>query len=324
MSDNTEMRVVADGEQGKEAPRLRICADDEEEVHAAPEDAAEAKPSKPGAGLLNRRKRKSTDKVVSMEDLAARIKKLQDEADQAEAVVKEMEATIVAKRDEAKAKRQEAARAASDFVKKQCEVALAKLEAAVPKRVTNPFFLFLSEERQSAEYVGFASSEVNRRISQKWAGLSEEGKKVYKDKFDVENKKWQEWGTSEEGKRILAERSDIIRQCKATQVEQLAEAMGPTEMSGSTPRLAEMEASLETPAKKKRASGAAVAAPAQSEPSLDEKIVALAEKADLLPQLKNLVSRPDVQALKKTSQELWDALLAHSGMVNATKRALLG
>jgi len=313
---------------------MQIATDDEEEVHVASggAEAAEettpskATPSKASAGPSPKRRRTAApkaQKATSMEELAARIKKLQDEADQAEAAVKEMEAAIGAKREEAKAKRQEAQKVASEFVKKQCEAELTKLEAAVPKRISNPYFLFSAEERQSSEFAGLNGSAINKRISQKWASLSEESKKEYKDKFEVENKKWADWGNSEGGKTILEERNAIIKQCKAAQVEQLAEAMGPSDESSATPSVDAR--SFETPTKKRRTSSGAAAAPLQqAEPILDEKVVAEAEQADLLAQLKNLASRPDVQALKKSSQEIWEALRAHSGMVNAAKRALLG
>jgi len=259
-----------------------------------------------------------------MEVLAARIKRLHDEADAAEAVVKEMESTIGAKCEEAKAKRLEAQKAASEFVKQQCEVALGKLDTAVPKRVSNPYFLFCAEARTSSEYTGLASSEINKRISQKWASLSEEGKKEYKDKFDVEKKRWLEWGSSEEGKKVLEERNEIIRQCKVAQVEQLAEAMDSANLKdppSAIRRVAETEArSLETPVKKARI----VVAPQEICVSLDDKVAEEAEKAGFAVQLCNLASRADVQALNKSSQELWDALRAHNGMVNAAKRALLG
>jgi hypothetical protein len=40
--------------------------------------------------------------------------------------------------------------------------------------------------------------------------------------------------------------------------------------------------------------------------------------------LLNLAARPEIQALKKSSQELLEALQGNGGMVNAAKRALLG
>merc|ERR1712196_522207 len=57
---------------------------------------------------------------------------------------------------------------------------------------------------------------------------------------------------------------------------------------------------------------------------LEEKVLEAASKADMLEQLHNLAGRPDVLALKKTPQELLDALTANNGLVNAAKHSLLG
>lgn len=63
--------------------------------------------------------------------------------------------------------------------------------------------------------------------------------------------------------------------------------------------------------------------PASTGPFLDEKTIEEAGKVDMLAQLRNLATRPEVLALGKSAEELLGALKASNGMVNAAKRKLL-
>merc|ERR1712176_896660 len=106
--------------------------------------------------------------------MVAKIRNLQWEADQRDAAVKdmeaaklkkqqelqEMEAAIAAKRSEANAKRAAAHHASQEYVKKQCEAALAELESSVPKRPGKPFFLFIAEQKENL--LGLTLAERNK------------------------------------------------------------------------------------------------------------------------------------------------------------------
>lgn len=58
-------------------------------------------------------------------------------------------------------------------------------------------------------------------------------------------------------------------------------------------------------------------------PAIEEEVLQEASGLSLSAQLINLAGRPEVQALKKSSQELLNALRANDGIVNAAKRYLI-
>jgi len=279
-------------------------------------------------------RKRAAPKAPSLEVMASRIKRLQDEADEADAAVaakvqklQELEAEIAAMRSEADAKRAAAQRASQEYLRKQCEAAIAQLETDVPKRPQNPFFVFSNENRVQ----GISSTEQNKRIKEMWANLGDEEKQKYRDRYEAEKKRYLEWGQSEEGRKNLLERNELIRQCKATSREELGNALvamsGETEVSPvkRTTRAEETSGTQgcsETPAKQRRVSNVR-APPPTTDPMFDEKVLEEASKADMLAQLRNLAGRPDVLALGRSPEELLDALKANGGMVNAAKRALL-
>merc|ERR1719223_2610673 len=131
----------------------------------APQPAQAAAPQ-PGSGL--KRKRPAV-KTISLDVMAAKIKQLQEKADQAEAVVAEMEAAIVSKRAEAVAMRNEARKAAQEYVRKQCEEAIAKLDSSVPQKPSNPYFTFKSHARTSPE----SQSLGIKKLAAMWNALTE-------------------------------------------------------------------------------------------------------------------------------------------------------
>merc|ERR1712127_1119229 len=134
----------------------------------------------------------------------------EEKADQAEKVVAEMEAAIVSKRAEAVAMRTEARKAGQDYVRKQCEEAIAKLDSSVPQKPSNPYFQFASHARTRPEVQCLNIRDANKKLPAMWKALTEEEKKEWRDKYDVEMKKWREWGDGEEGRRVLAERSEVL------------------------------------------------------------------------------------------------------------------
>jgi len=303
-------------------------------------DAAEAgevaepaeSPESKAAPKLSRaeRRRSSAMRPASLEVMAAKIKRLKDEADEAEAAIeaevaklRALEAKIASMRVEAKAIRALAHRAEQDYVRKECEASIAHLETLVPKRPPAPFFIFSRE----VQVKGVRILEQSAEISKKWKQLSAEEKQVYFDKHEALIPLFRNWSQSEEGKKNLAERSELIKRSKATSKEELDQAIdgiAPKSGAVATPvkRSRSAEAMTPEPPAKQRRQPPAKDSPVAG-PALDEKILEEAAKSNWVVQLRNLAARPDVQAMGKTSDQLWQALKASNGMVNAAKHALL-
>jgi len=275
-----------------------------------------------------KRKRSSVvAKGLSLKEMAAKIKQLQDSADKAEGLIAEKEqekekyvaqfdALIAGMRAEAASKQAEARKAAQVYARMEYEEELAKLESSVPKRPNNPFLMFTVDIRTTAakDFDGLHVTEVNKKISTMWKEMGETEKKVYTDKFAQENKKYREWEETEEGRKTMSALSAIRIKMKASEKE----LMG-VDQSGATPP------------KQQRSTPAVTAKPeatakptAPVESSFDEKVMLEAEKAGLVGQLRNLAGRPEVRALNKTDADLLAALKASGGMVNAAKRSLFG
>merc|ERR1712156_223916 len=289
--------------------------------------ATEEVPVKPKVPIAKNRKTAGAKAPPCLEVMAARIEQLHDEADQADAAIaaevkklEELQAKIATMRSEAEAKRAAAQRASQEYLKKKCEASIAQLEACVPKRAPNPFVMFCQE----VSVPGVSSIEQNQVRKEKWANLSPEEKQKYQDRHKEASRKYNEWGSSEEGQKNLRERNELRRQCKTEGMEELGKAVSDLK---NTPTKRAQDVEEHTPTKdrvvKQRRVAPVRASPPTKEPSLDEKVLEEAGKANLSEQLRNLAARPDVLALGKSSQELWDALQAHNGMVNATKHALL-
>lgn len=277
--------------------------------------------AKVGTGL--KRKRASVKGAMSLEAMASNVRQLQQEA-------VELEAAALAKRSEAH-------KAEQEYMRRQSEEALANLEKNGHKSPPNPFMLFKTDMR--SEMTGLSFGEGIKKVGEMWRALSDEKKKEYKDKSDAQRSKFNEWSKSDEGQKMLAARSEALKQAKASGKEQLAGAAGEAAEETPAKRQAKAKASLQVattpPKESKRAAHTSpvtlsikVATPTKPVVTgslrLDETVVAEAEKAKLLVQLRNLADRPDVRALGKSGEELWVALKANGGMVNSAKRALLG
>merc|ERR1740121_2652410 len=164
---------------------------------------ADSKPSKTSKGT---KRRASASNNLSMEAVAAKIKRLEEEASSAEATAAELYA-------QAKEKRAEAKKVSHDYSRLLRAAALAQLEASVRKKPMNPYLMFTCDVRPTIT-IG-TQTEKTKKIGEMWANLSAEEKQKYKDRLEEENKKYQEWVNSEEGREILQKRSEILRQCKA-------------------------------------------------------------------------------------------------------------
>jgi len=245
---------------------------------------------------------------MTVEVLELKIKRLQDEADKEDKEAAVLEAEIAAKRDVAACKRAEARKVAQEHARVFREAALAKVEASMRKKPSNAWFMFTAEVMPKTEAESISAR--TKKVSEMWRNMSAEEKQKYKDKFDEENKKYLQWAASEEGRKLLHERGQILLECKATSERTLGAAAG-------VPQVV-----LESPVKQRRVELAK--APQAAEPALDEKVLQEAEQLSMRSQFCNLAGRPDIIALKRSPQELLNALKASNGMVNVAKRTLLG
>jgi len=270
--------------------------------------ASSAKAPKTNGGI----KRKATStKTMTLAVVRHRIKTLQDEADQNDAAAAEHDAAAAAMRAAAVSKRAEARKVSQDHARVLREAALATLEASMRKKPSNPWLMFIAEVMPTMEE-GEPAHIKTIKVKERWTNLGVEEKQKYKNRFEEERKKYLHWCASEEGRTILRERDQILRECKATSEEALAGLV-------KAP-----QGALESPVKQPRVEQAKAKAPLTTEPVLDEKVLQEAEGMSMRAQLCNLAARPDVALLKKSPQELLNALKASNGMVNAAKRSLLG
>jgi len=272
-----------------------------------------------------------------LEVMASKIKRLNEEAAQAEAAIadevkklEELQARIAAMRADAETKRAAAQQASREYLKRKCEASIAQLESCIPKRPPTPWVMFRTEVSVPGRSVLQQQSE----IAEKWAKLSPEVKQKYNARYAEESRKFNEWGNSEEGRKNLRERNELLRQCKAEGTEELNNALAATDSSQTdgalkhtptkrTKAVQDEDTPTKGSAAKQRRVAPTRASPPIKGPALDEEILQEAEKANLVEQLRNLAARSDVLALGRSSQELLEALKAHNGMVNAAKHALL-
>jgi len=304
-----------DGQSKPEAP-----VEGTEQAVGAP-DAPAPVERKPSAAKVSASRKKAAPRGPDLDSMAFKIKTLQDEARQKDAAaearqkqIQELEAEKAALISEAQAKRAAAQKVSQEYIRRQCEAALAKLEGDIPKKPMNAYLMFCSDNTMP----GIPTNEQNKKRTELWKNIAPEDKKKYTDRYEAEATRFREWGASEEGQKNLQERTECVRKIKLTGEEELAKALGKNlEASTVSPvKRTATAPSQETPAKHRKVT--------PTELALDEKVVEEAGKADLLAQLKNLAARPDVAALGKSSQEIWHALKSSSGMVNAAKRALVG
>merc|ERR1740121_840374 len=153
---------------------------------------ADSKPSKTSKGT---KRRASASNTLSVEAVAAKIKRLEEEASSAEATAAETlrkaEATAAELCAQAKEKRAEAKKASHDYSRLQRDAALTQLEASVLKKPMNAWFMFQSEMRPTIT-LG-RQADITKKLGEMWANLSAEEKQKYKDRFEEETKKYQEW-----------------------------------------------------------------------------------------------------------------------------------
>merc|ERR1719330_696313 len=235
-----ELKEVSRGEETTQLEELRTElkeASQGKEVSRVEEPQAEPKTPQTKTGV----KRKTpSPKLPPLEAMAAKIKRLQEEAEQADAAVDveskslqdweaevsakraESEAKVAALRSDAELRRGAARRASQEYIRKQCEAAIAHLDSSIPKRPLSTFFLFANEQRVQ----GVPTNQQNKRISEMWGKMTEQEKQPYKDRYDAEMKRFTDWGDSEEGRKNLQERHELIRKCKAAGMEELHKAVG--------------------------------------------------------------------------------------------------
>lgn len=281
-----------------------------------------------------RRTRKSTGakrkRDADLDNLKQTANRLEREAERAKQVLTESEAAFKNAKDVFDA----AVRAAT---KARQEVIVHEMPEAHEKP-SHPYNLFCRTVGKSPAManIGSGAGQAAKRLAKMWAELPEAEKKVYRDRSEEQRKRYLAWEQSEEGKAILGRRAEILAQQRSS-----SGSVGTKQTSTDTSKVrTEPDAECDdgpvspekkakavearaTPVKQRAAPRTPLSTPQAVVPGVEESILEEATKLSLKTALLNLVGRPDVQALKKSSQELLDALKSCDGMVNAAKRRLM-
>jgi len=291
----------------EEKQSTKIMVDGEVSVEA--QDAAT--PEKPQA-VSKRQAQTSLKRKRELDVLTRRAEKLDREAGQADeatnALVADREKLVVQLRQ-----LEQAVHAQDEKISKQREAAMAVRKAAnkarqeealhnVPEgrgKPVKPFNAFVRVVQPTLVVEDGNVLGTLTKMAQMWKDLPEEQRQKYKDAYAAEKKEYVAWECSEEGRAILTQREEALET--------------PTKRVALSPQVA-------TPNKRVAPSTQV----AMAAPGFDEALLAEADKLAMRAQLLNLAGRPEIQALKKTPQELLEALRESSGMVNAAKRHLLG
>jgi len=263
-----------------------------------------------------------------VEDLTKKAERLEKDAGLAEDCVKQTTAAVQTKAEELRKleeelqKRQERAAVARRVALRARQEAALHDCPPVPKKPANPFNIFQTEimPKVVAESLPSGKRPI-QRVSELWNQLSPAEKKKYTDRYYQEMKEYTAWERSEEGKVIIAKRHEI----------QKAYAQGDTQEpdTKASPAAKRAKAAKEpttTPVKPQRGPAAKqrpLTAPAAVEPYIEVAVLKEAIALGLQGQLHNLAARPEVQTMKKSSQELLKALKDSGGLVNAAKNIIL-
>jgi len=287
-----------------------------------------------------KRKREQEEEV-----LAAKVERLEKLIQQEQEVLKDKAAAL--EKAAAEFRKQEEVLAATRKSAAKAREELAALHMPEARELPlKPYNRFCKEMLTS-----FTGENGLKKMSAMWGALGDEGKQKYKDAYASEQREYNVWASSDEGRAILAKRHEVMMAQKgmlpkreartASAGEALAAAEACVKDLGreSSPVGGGLHADRvdESPAKRAKVPDAnatpqkqrSVARPVArlpivaATPEIDEEVLQEAGKLSLNAQLVNLISRPEVQALKKSSQEILDALKAKDGMVNAAKRFLL-
>jgi len=295
------------------------CVSDGEQEAQQPAEVPKTQARQPRGGL----KRKS-----GTEDLAKRAERLEKDASLAEDGVREKTAAVQAKAEELRKLEEQLRKQQDRATAARREALRARREAAfhdlppVPAKPSNPFNLFQKEmmPKVAAETLPSGKRPI-QRLSELWNQLSPVEKKKWTDRFHQELKEYMEWERSAEGKVVLAKRHEILKAHMPGDTKE-----PDTKASPAAKRAKAATEPTTTPVKPQRPAAAkqpSSTAPAAVEPCIDEAVLQEASALRLQGMLLNLAGRPEVQALKKSSQELLKALKDSGGMVNAAKRILV-
>jgi len=304
----------------EEKQSTKIVVDGEESVEA--QDAAT--PEKPQA-QSKRQPWRSVKRNRELDVLTRKAEKLEREAGQADEVTN----TLVADREKLVVQLrqlEQAVHAQDERISKQKEAAMAVRKAAnkarqeealhnVPEgrgKPVKPFNAFVRDTRPTLVVEDGNILGTIKKMAQMWADISEEQKQKYSDAYAAEKKEYAAWQCSEEGRAILIQRREAL--------ETPTKRVAPSPQVATPNKRVAPSSQVATPHKRVAPS----AQVAMAAPGLDEALLAEADKLAMRAQLLNLANRPEIQALKKTPQELLEALRESSGMVNAAKRHLLG
>jgi len=290
---------------------------------APPAQAPQAPPARQSRGDLKRKR--------DLAPLTKKAERLARDEQQAEQGVTEKRALVEAKAAEL--------RRLEEDLRKQQEIAAAARRAAtkaeqevathdlppVPEKPSNPWIRF--QQQVLPTVIAEPGKKPLQKLAEMWQNVSKEEKQKYVDAYDADMKEYKAWERSEEGIAILARRSEIIQAQKrgvggGISVSAAQPGSEERDTQASPAKRAKPSEPMPTPVKQRSVAKPPVNTPAAAAPAIEESILEEADKLSMRGQLLNLAGRPEVQAMKKSSQDLLNALKASSGMVNAAKRIL--
>jgi len=350
--ESAEPKVVEEQQSGGTAKADDAVAKDQPVAHTETDGVAAATQLQQPAQAS--RRRQSTGKATTKrkrdrdtEELSARVERLQRVVQQEAAVLKEKAAAL--ERATAEFRRQEEILASARRSAAKVQQELAALQMPEAREKPKTAFLLFAREMKAMLPPCQGPGGFMKKITPIWGAMGDGEKKKYKDAYEAELKEYNVWANSGEGRAILSKRREVQTAQKMSQKEDgssvcavgeaLAaaeacvqefgqefgqEALRAKQADGSAFENAKDPEVKSTPVKQRRMSRTPAKTPLPaSVPEIEEQVLQEASNLALDAQLINLASRTEVQALKKSSHELLDALKKNDGMVNAAKRCLL-
>jgi len=181
----------------------------------------------------------------------------------------------------------------------------------MPKKpVAGAYGVFLAENRAAIEKslpTDHKITDVAKAAGAQFKALSDAAKKPYQDKFLQKQ---------EEYKKAVDEYKAAHPDAAADEDEEDDE-----QNEKASPKKRATADSNPSPRAKR---GRAAKASTPAAPEIDAALWKEAQNQGLDAQLRNLVSRPDVQASGKTQKQILEALKSNNGLVNKAKAVLLG
>jgi hypothetical protein len=191
----------------------------------------------------------------------------------------------------------------------------------MPKKpVGGAYGVFLAENRAAIEKslpTDHKITDVAKAAGVQFKALSDAAKTPYQDKFLQKQ---------EEYKKAVDEYKAAHPDAAADEDEEDAEENEEGSPEKAAPKKAspKKRAAADSNPSPRAKRGRASKASTSAAPEIDAALWKEAQSKGLDAQLRNLVSRPDVQASGKTQKQMLEALNSHNGLVNKAKAVLLG